>query len=65
MDAPEFPCAWCKRRVEEFGSSQDHGLTMVDATDHGKPITTSFFIFLRCAVEDAPFFWCLNGMFQG
>jgi len=54
-DAIEFPRSWSKRKAEEFDSSQDHYLTVVDATDHGKPITASLFIFLHCAAENAPF----------
>jgi len=48
-------CPWSKKRVEEFDSSQDHGPTVVAATDRGEPITGSIFVFLRCTIEDAPF----------
>jgi len=55
MNAPELPCPWSKRRVEEFESSQDHSSTVVAATDRGKPVIASLFIFLHCVAEDAPF----------
>jgi len=44
-----------KRRAEEFGSSQEHGPTMVDVMDRGKPVTASLFIFFHCAAEGTPF----------
>jgi len=53
--APKLPCLWSKRRVEEFGSNQDHDPTVVAFTDCGEPVTASLFIFLHCMAEDAPF----------
>ena len=31
MDATKLPCPWSKRRIEDFGSIQHHGLPVVAA----------------------------------
>lgn len=53
---PQALCPWNKRRVEDFGTSQqNHDLTMVSPIDRGEPATANLFILLRCAAEDASF----------
>lgn len=46
-----------QEKSKEFGSSQDHGQTVVSATDRGKLVTVASSYIFDCVAENA---WVLT-----
>jgi len=53
MEVSQALCPWSKRRAKEFGSCQDHGPTVVAATDRGASVTIASLSPFGCVVEKA------------